>query len=212
MGEMNFDAFNKEILGVDQGHSWSLNIVAGTIITISAAAGLDLDLTITVLDPAGQPVVSQNEADPGEVEIVASLPINTDGLYQIIFNEATGRETDYAFMVINQESYPFIFAGIVAYGEAWPAALDEESDHFWFFYGEAGDVISFELTPAGDGDLFYDLYAPDTVSLFEFVDEGGAGDPETLFNYTLPTTGLYTIRLGEFNFAAAIYTVTLTKG
>ena len=41
------------------------------------------------------------------------------------------------------------------------------------------------------------------------MDEGGAGVPEALLNYELPVTGFYAVRVGEFNFLFADYSLSL---
>jgi hypothetical protein len=87
-----------------------------------------------------------------------------------------------------------------------------ETDHFWHFTGNSGQSISLSVVPFDDSDLFLNLFGTDGISLIRFHDETTSGEPEQLINYILPDTGIYSLRVGEYNLGQAEYEIFLTDG
>ncbi|RMG96520.1 MAG: hypothetical protein D6706_10075, partial [Chloroflexi bacterium] len=169
------------------------------------------DIVISIIDPNGATILEQNNAPAGEVERIEGLPLTIIGQYQIHVRTANGSMTDYAIMYLDDSAYTFVFMGILTYGETRSnITLPEENDHFWHFYGTAGENITINITPGADGDVFLELYAPSTDKISGFVDDGLMGEAEQ-YSTTLPETGIYSIRTGEFDFAATTYTITLLR-
>ena len=87
--------------------------------------------------------------------------------------------------------------------------LAEDSEHFWHFAGLEGDQILITAAPDNATDVFLELYGPNAERLSPgFVSVGGSGVMEQL-QWELPEDGLYSIRVGEWNFRAGTYTLTL---
>jgi hypothetical protein len=199
------------IEAIDAGvvHQWDFVAEASTVLTINVASRVETNMTVLVRPAGGQALLVQDEAQDGEPEIaVVDLP--DAGTYEVVLSVEDGAAGTYALLLADAESYAFAFRGTLVYGDAGSAEMAPETDHFWHFWGEAGDRIALLAAPNDQSDLFMELYGPDATLLLDNpVDEGGAGVPEALLNYELSATGLYAVRVGEFNFKFSDYTLTL---
>jgi hypothetical protein len=78
--------------------------------------------------------------------------------------------------------------------------------------GNAGDVITIQASPNDGSDLFIELYDHEAFQIDEaYTNDGFSGDPEVLTDFTLPTTGFYAIRIGEYGFLPCNYTISLAR-
>lgn len=134
------------------------------------------------------------------------------GIYDILVSSPTGEPGYYAILISDDESYPYFFQGTLLIDDIGNAVIARDSDHFWHFTGTAGQAISISVVPAGDSDLFLNLFGTDGVSLIRFHDETASGEPEQIIGYVLPDTGIYSLRIGELNFGSAEYEIFLTDG
>lgn len=169
-------------------------------------------MAISFYDLDGDLIAEQNDAQNGEPEILSSLALPSAGTYEIRVHSPGNASGQYAILVYDEGSYPFIFQGTLAYGGSQNAALDVESDHFWHFVGQSGDVVTVNVDQSDNSDLILRLYGPDGLSLIEYSNKSPAGIPERLLNYSLPDSGLYSVVVGEFNFGRAVYQIIITKG
>lgn len=208
-GEITDMFLSTQPLAAGHAHRWQLEITAGDTITMYAAA-VTADLILTLYDPGGTLLTQQNGTSSGQPERLTQILPST-GLYQVQISSVGQIATDYAFIFGYQNSYPFVLRGTLTYGgNAANISLLAENDHFWHFMGTAGDHIRLQLTPVGNADLFMKLYDPAAEDITGFIDEQGAGEVE-IFTFTLPDTGLYSVRVGEFEYLAAEYTLSLSE-
>jgi hypothetical protein len=123
---------------------------------------------------------------------------------------AAGNPAEYALMLLFEDSLNFLFKPIITYGfEERDIALLSDSEHFWHFAGNQGDNILITADPDDATDVFLELYGPDADLISpSFLSAGDNGFTEQL-QWELPEDGLYSIRVGEWNFAAGTYTLTL---
>jgi hypothetical protein len=198
----------------DQGHRREFAVDAGDVLTISVIAPRDRDLVLEVQDPTGETLLRQNDSPAGQVERIEGLVADMDGDYGLLVYEVSGAASDYVMMLLNSNAggYNFIFVGFLRYGESVTVDMLPDSDNFWFFVGSAGDVISFTITPNKSADLFFDMYNPAGEKVVNFTDKGVNGEAESLANYRLGDSGIYSIRVGEYDFEAANYTISLSGG
>jgi hypothetical protein len=143
---------------------------------------------------------------------MADVTLIDPGVYDILVSSPSGELGYYAILISDQDSYPYIFQGTLQIGDTGSAALAAESDHFWHFTGAAGQTVTISVVPTDDSDLFLNLFGTNGVSLVRFHDETGSGEPEELISYMLPDTGIYSLRVGEFDFQSASYEIFLTDG
>lgn len=195
-------------LGVSEIHQWLYDVSASEAITVSVVSA-DADLIISILDPNEQQLIEANNFAAGQVETIQNFALSTLGEYKIRVRSSGRSATDYAIMITSSESYTFIFRGVMEYGDLQEATSKANNDHFWHFRGQEGDVITINLNPMDDSDPFLELYGPDAERISESIDDGTNGEGESLVDFELPATGLYSIRVGEWEFLPMTYELEL---
>lgn len=200
------------LLGTNETHRWPHVITATKTLTVQVASDLSLDVAIRILDPAGNTIAEQNASQNDRPEILGNVSLAEPGTYDILVSSPSGEPGNYAILISDDDSYLFFFQGTLDIGDGGSAVMIEESDHFWHFTGASGQVISINVVPDNDADLFLNLFGTDGVSLIRFHDETGSGEPEQIISYLLPDTGIYSLRIGEYNFGPAAYAIFLTEG
>lgn len=213
-GNLAYQDLRGAHLDQNETHSWQFDVRSGDVITISVAANLETDIELVVLDPAGNRIVEQNQSPAGEIERIVSLQTGGSGGYRVVIGEADDNPTDYSLLLLNNnyaQYYNFVFAGLTSYGSSRSSQMAAESDQFWFFFGNNGEVINVNVSPNDDSNLFFDLYGTEGELLEDFVNEAGQGGAEQLLGFQLPATGLYAVRVGELEFEAASYALIVAR-
>jgi hypothetical protein len=72
--------------------------------------------------------------------------------------------------------------------------------------------VTIRVSPTDISDLFIRLFGPNDSLLVDFHNDTGEGEVEELLSFTLPDTGFYSLLLGELNFGASTYTISLISG
>lgn len=211
-GLIAFNTVEKQTLAANSPHSWRFTPPASEPIIVTAGSALNLNISLDLVAPDGTVVVKANEAGAGQPETITYNTPNPTGEYQIVVSGDGGTSGAYLLLLFDSNSEPVVeIQNTIVYGSGGSGSLPEGVDHFWNFEGEAGDVITIEVSPnSTEGDLVFYLIGPDGIEL-EFIDDTGVGGTETLAAYTLPETGLYSIGIGEYDFAEIDYTLTLTQ-
>jgi hypothetical protein len=210
-GSMEEEDLKIDILAASTVHRWTMDLVAGDSITVTVSPGPMADIVLSIQDSNGIGLVNeQNLAPAGEVETITNVNISSPGIYSVLVKTAQGVQTDYALMYMTADSYSFNFKGRLTEGVARNDSIPENVDHFWFFNAESGQSVSIDVMPADDGDPYLELYDPEGSRMLT-IDDTGAGELEYLDNYTLLKTGLYGLRVAEFDFLPMSYQVTVSK-
>lgn len=213
-GSLEYQDLRGGRLSSNETNSWQFAVQAGDAVTISVASRAGTDVVLTVLDPGGNRVIEQNDSGPGQIERIAGFEAQGSGGYRVVISEASASETYYALLLLNsnyEDYYPFVFAGMLSYGSNVTASMAEATDHFWFFFGNAQDVVNINVAPTDQTDLFIDLFDPDGDVLEDSIDSAGSGGSEQLNNFVLPSTGLYGIRVGEISYEASNFTILVSR-
>ncbi len=210
-GGFTTEVLATEQIGQNEIHTWNYTITASSLITLYLASPPNGDMAIAITDPAGNLLVQQNNAPAGQIETLAAYELPTAGVYQIQIWAANGIATTYSMSVTDDVSYPLPFVGVLNYGETRLIDLPERTDQFVHFYGTLGEIVTITAEPLDNGDLFLYLHGIDASILEEFFDETGPGEVEQLAGFVLPATGLYAIRIGEYDFNATQYEITITR-
>lgn len=198
-------------LAIDTADRWTMNLNTNDRVTITVAPGKPVDLALSVIDSEGKVLVNQqNLGQTGEVETIVDLSLTSKGMHELLVQTVDGEQTDYALMLMNQESYKFVFRGTFFDNDSRNDLLPEDTDHFWFFNALSGDSLSFEVTPNDNGDPYIELYDPNGSRLLT-IDENDDGEAESLKNYPLLDGGMYGIRVAEFNFLPMEYQISLSR-
>ncbi|RIK20373.1 MAG: hypothetical protein DCC51_07530 [Anaerolineae bacterium] len=197
-------------LGGGTTDSWEIDIFEGEPLTVHVVAPAPADIIVSILKN-GTPVVNrQNTAPAGSPEIINNAPLQGEGLYEIQVTTVGGASTDYALTFFTEpDNGMIIIPGMIVSGNPRSAVeLPENSYHYWFFVGKAGDDVTIVLTPLGNEDVGIYLYAPDGEQLGS-ADVGLEGDEEVL-EFTLTANGLYAIGIEELYSEALEYNLELT--
>ncbi len=213
-GRLPIQDLEGDRLGSDEAHSWEFEVRAGDQITISVAAQSSADITLTILNDRGNRIHQQNNSGAGQIERIEAWQAPENGVYRLLIAEAAGATTYYALLLLNssdEEYSPFIFAGMLSYGTSANGNLAADTDQFWFFFGQQGEVVTVNVSPQDQSDLLIDLFGPPGELLEGGVDRAGSGGAEQLRNVVLPETGLYGILVGEVFYDPARYTVLVSR-
>jgi hypothetical protein len=211
MGDIGEQELSVDTLEAGETHSWSFTVLSGEIITVSTGTIDNADLILAIVDDSGTVLHLQNNAGVGGIETIGSFALNAAGVYQIYVSAAGGQSAEYALMLLFSDSLNFIFRGIIEYGDTETGMMPQDSEHFWLFAGEDGDTLTITAVPNATTDVFLELYGPDATRISApFINSGGDGVTEQL-EFDLQETGLYAIRIGEWNFDPGSYQVSLNE-
>lgn len=192
-------------------HRWNLDLSANDAITLTVAPASTANIILSVLAPDGTALVSaQNQAPLGEVETIRNLQITNPGQYRLLVTTSPSASTDYALMVMDSDSYSFDLRGTLRTSTPRSDSLPANQDHFWFFLAESGQSLSFTVTPQDSGDPYVELYDP-AGSRILTIDNAEGGDAESLDGYTLLSSGMFGIRVAEFDFQPMSYQIVLSN-
>lgn len=190
---------------------WKLDLLAGDKITITVAPGSAADIVLSIVDSNGTTLINDQNSSPiSEVETVRDLNIVDPGIYNLLIRTEQGTQTEYALMFMDADSYSFIFRGRLLESSTRSDALAADSDHFWFFDVQGGESVSFSITPESGKDPYIELYDPAGTRMLT-IDDTEGGEVESLDSYTLLDSGMYGIRVAEFEFLPMSYQIVLTK-
>ena len=210
-GSIDFEDLVMATLDAGTTHSWSLDLAANSAITLTVAPASTANIVLSVLGPDGVALVNaQNQASIGEVETITNFQIDDPGIYRLEIATSPTATTDYALMAMDNDSYSFDFRGTLLTNTPRNDALAPNHDHFWFFTGANGQSLTFSVAPQDSGDPYIELYDPQGARILT-VDNTGEGDAETLESYTLLDSGMYGIRVAEFDFRAMSYQIALSS-
>jgi hypothetical protein len=196
-------------LGNNEIHSWTHSLSSSDTITVAVAASPSSDVILSILDGSGNTVTEQNVAPAGDIEQISGLSLPSADDYKLQIRTANGNSASYAVMLLLSDSYDFVFQGILNNGDTSAGSLAADSDHFWFFQGGSGDSITITVIPDVSGDLFIELYGVNGQNISGFIDDGIGGEQEQLLDFMLPDAGMYSIRVGEYDFLPSGYQIEL---
>ncbi len=210
-GKFEEDSLVAATLEDGEIHSWSFTLGSSEVITVTALAVENVDLVLAIVDANDSVVHLQNDTAAGQPETVGSLALNP-GTFQVYVSSANQVGSDYALLMqFDESAESFMFASSIGYGASENSALPEFSSQFWVFAGLDGDAISITAVPSNVSDVFIELYGPDGALISQaFYNTGETGVAEQL-DIQLRDDGIYVIRVGEWNFEAGNYELSLVK-
>jgi hypothetical protein len=85
--------------------------------------------------------------------------------------------------------------------------LPIDAVQYWFFTADAGDTLEITIDPIDNGDPHILIYEPGAQELAA-IDDGAEGQTET-GTITLSTTGMYAIRVTEYNSQQMTYSLSI---
>src|SRR5690606_29300753 len=87
--------------------------------------------------------------------------------------------------------------------------LPADTDHIWYVVGNAGDNLSVTVSPGSDDDVYVGLVGPETDEDPGDIEDGDYGEEDTI-DYTLPSSGLYVIVVGDYDYDGGSYSILIT--
>lgn len=178
-------------------HQWTFdNEVNNNTLNLNIVSDDNLDVAVTVFDPLGNMLLTQDDAGAGEIEAVTDLNMAREGGYQIVLSGGSGQSGDYGLMALDDYSYNLTFHTI-SYGDTVATSFTENEEQLWFFNGIEDDLITVVASPTtGAPYIAFDFLGPDAASL-EYIDNelDPNSDDAVLSDYILSETGFYVIWL-----------------
>jgi VCBS repeat-containing protein len=186
---------------------YQYEVASSDVITVNIAAELHMDMMVALVDENDDVLTLQNLQPPGEAEILLNFSLPISGTYDIWVFEVGGNAGNFSLILQGQYDYEFVFKGTLAVPETTTNVLPAQQDDFWHFAGTVSQTITITVTPNDGSDLFFELYSTEG-KIGDTVDDNGNGSSEQMV-YVLPPTGFFAIRLGEFDFLPASYTIAV---
>ncbi|MDT8305005.1 MAG: hypothetical protein RRC07_03630 [Anaerolineae bacterium] len=200
-------------LAAEEGHRWEIEARAGDVISLSAVSQPDRDIVLQLRDAAGNILVTRDATGTGEVEVIAGFTIPTDGSYRAVVREANGVGTYYTVLYVNVEHenyYEYEIAGTLPRNGSRTTTMPEKTDYLWAFVATGGSTISITVAPNDSTDPILNLLNPEGALILEYVNDRGPGQSEIILNFQLEDSGLYVLHVGEDQYAASSYRVTVS--
>ncbi|MCA9935015.1 MAG: pre-peptidase C-terminal domain-containing protein [Anaerolineales bacterium] len=208
MGEMTTEFLAVETLADETAHNWEVELEAGTVFTAYVTAVTE-DIVLVLISPDDNVVSIVNDAAAGELETL-TYDVAADGIYLLQIRTTDASGDDYAMILRDDFAYAFVLRGIITYGNSQSETLPEEQDDFWSFRGTAGEQIHITVISDSGANTFLKLYDTNGDDATGIVNDTGAGESEAI-DYTFTETGLYSVRVGEWDFQEMDYTILITK-
>ncbi len=192
---------------------WTFTAQEGSFATISLTPEDDnVDLTLTLIDPAGNVLFTADDGYAGELEVLSDIPLLENGTYLIEASEFFNEPGRYSLSLLLSDEAEFESGGHIEFGQEITAELVPDNRHLWFFKGTAGQEATVILTSLDESfDVILELRSPDDRPIV-VLDEGFVGDAEILAGHELPLTGRYAIIVRGFAGHGGMYMLALDEG
>ncbi len=201
-------------LASGEKHIWDVVLDDSSAITISVAVEPQMNITFDLVDENGGIIASQDVPAGGKMGTAAGIPVDPALFYTLEIYSPDGSAGDYAITLWGDDEFavPNESRGFLEYGQMGSATLQADgASHYWYFYGQAGEVVDVVTSSEpdrlllvslydGQGDVVVDANGDDV----ELVDQEALGIP-------LPRTGLYAIWLIENDFQSSNYTIRVSR-
>ena len=182
-----------ELTDAELEQRWTFEGQAGDVINVSMVT-LGGNLTDTYLDlygPNGEWLFSDDDSGGNLSALIRDFNLPYTGTYEIAAGSFSDSQTGPYELALGRIEYDQRTATYITYGDTLTGTLTElDQEGYWFFEGDAGDVVTLIVT--GQGDLQtpqVELTGPDGTTVTGAT-EGGVC---TIAGYELPASGVYNI-------------------
>ncbi len=192
---------------------WTFNGQEGQFATITLTpSDTRIDMTLTLIDPNGDLLVTVDDGYEGDLEILTDIPLPADGTYLIEAKEFFNEIGRYNLSLLMSAEAQYSGGGPISLGQEITSELVESGEHIWTFFGTASQGITIILSSFDDQlDVILELIGPDG-SILGLWDEGFAGDAEVATDIELPITGEYSILVHGFAGHGGRYGLSVDEG
>jgi hypothetical protein len=154
---------------------WEFDGHTGDLVLIDMRAdGSDLDTYLTLLDPYGSPLVSDDDSGEGLNSRIGPYRLTSDGIYTILAGRYGGSGS-YLLALKNLNTIPMLVPGKPLIG-----VVDSvhPTDYFLLATGEAGTLWRLDVSDDQSGsDPYLALYGSSGLLLSTEFEGGGSIDP-----------------------------------
>jgi hypothetical protein len=210
--EMGSLSYGDEVTGeLDAGghHFWTFEGQAGDAVTISMIGQGDLtDTYLELVGPDEEQLTTDDDSGEGSFALISDYVLQESGTYRITARSYSDQSGPYTLTLDQVE----ITGETIAYGDEASGELTEDTPRqYWFFEGQAGDVVTISMIGEGDlSDTYLELYGPDEMRVATDDDSGGDGSAR-ITDYVLPEDGEYRIAARAYSDQLGPYTLTLEQ-
>ncbi len=195
-------------------HIWDLVLDDSNTITVSVAAEPQMRLSFDIVDENGGVIASQDVPGGGAIGTAAGVPVDPAQFYTLEIYATDGSSGNYAIVLWGNDEFAVLNEAqdFLDYGQIGSATFPfAEAYHYWFFYGQAGEVVDIVTSSEPDRLILVSLYdGQGNVVVDANGDDVGLVDQEAL-GISLPETGLYAIWLFENDFLSSNYTIRVSR-
>jgi hypothetical protein len=182
-----------------------------------AVLGTMLDPYLLILGPAGQVLAFNDDMAEGTLNAqVADLVLPADGPYLVFATSLANLRAE--GIMQGEEAWPYtitlegstapedeasfsLLGSTLTFGTPFNGTITpEEPVYYFFFNGEAGDVIDLTLT-SEDFDTVLYLFSGKTGARVAFNDDSEGSFNSALIDFELPTTTRYLVFATYYGFA-----------
>jgi len=202
------------VLSSGEKHIWDVILDDSSTITLSVAVEPQMSITFDLVDENGRIIASQDVPAGGKLGTAAGVPVDPALFYTLEIYSPDGSAGGYAITLWGDDEFavPNEARGFLEYGQMGSASLQADgASHYWYFYGQAGEVVDIVTSFEPDRLLLISLYdgqgdvvADANGDNVELVDQEALGIP-------LSETGLYAIWLIENDFQSSNYTIRVDR-
>ncbi|MEM7334872.1 MAG: hypothetical protein AAF490_22535 [Chloroflexota bacterium] len=186
---------------------WQLNLDAGEMVTGTFATQPDVNGVLTVKYPNGNLEGIELVGD-GQLETLF-FEATATGTYSFYLNGTDLDAGQFMIHYFTQNSLPLYDWQLHPQTDNVSGDIEEDIDEYWVFYFEQDDVVSITVNPTEtNADLFITLWSEDG-DIAE--SDEGVGESERIESFFIPTTGIYILQIGEWDFDSTSYTLAFQK-
>lgn len=198
------------------GDLWSFSGSVGDQISITVDGVNSFDTMVDLFDPNGTLLISDDDSGSGYNSLINGYTLPYSGDFTVVVSGYGGARGAYSItltegVAVVQSSIP-VDMGAIEYGQEISGEIEDTPGQTFTFSGTAGDIANIALVGVqGNSDTYLELYNASGTQV-TFDNDSGVGAGAAIQNFTLPTSGTYTILARFFEGGAGAYTLSLNRG
>ncbi|MFQ3567423.1 MAG: pre-peptidase C-terminal domain-containing protein [Aggregatilineales bacterium] len=206
-GSIEYGQTLRGVLSPNARDSYTFVGTAGDLVTIDLISN-DFDTYLELIGPNGIEVARDDDSGQNLNARIENFTLPSTGTYTIIARAFSSGFGSYDLTLVQVGAASP--ATSISYGQSLTDVLTAGGRNSYTFDGTAGDVITIDMVST-DFDTFLELLGPNGAEVTR-DDDSGDGFNARIANFTLPTTGTYTIIARAFGAGFGSYTLTLVAG
>lgn len=192
------------------GDEWYFTGDADDIVSVELTGSTLDDTYLELYGPDGRRLAYDDDGGPDLNSLINGFTLPESGTYTVVARGYGGNTGTYTLHL--REGFGQViegFEGPLSYGIVVSGRASDEDGEEWTFNGQAGDSVTIAMNGITLGDPYLLLFGPDGA-VEASDDDSGPGLNSIISDFTLPSSGRYTIvargfgaRTGTYNLALA---------